>query len=344
MKRPGGFDAGLDPDLTGRQADVMQTASEAVSETAAGSSENHVLTGGETEQESFVDSSAPPTASTAVAKAWLGGVVQRGSQALEARSADPLRDAKRRVRVAERSVKRRERRERKRFSAAGRRKRIRIAIVGGTVLGLALFVLIGVFTPIMSVRNIEVTGTSTLDPAVVAEQLATLEGQPLALVSKDDVFQALEGFPLIERFGVELIPPSTLIVRVQERTPVIALKGDGGFTLYDAAGVQVGTAAERPAGVPLANEQVSDVTTPAFAEAARIIRDLPADPRNKIVEVSAKGAQDVRFKLEGGVEVFWGNRDRTQAKAAVLVKMLASLQDRGVSYIDVSSSEAPVFR
>ncbi|WP_215394786.1 FtsQ-type POTRA domain-containing protein [Leucobacter sp. CX328] len=348
MKRPDGFDGGFHTEPGDQRAHVAPPVSEAVPETPVApqrSADSGPVSGvGESSPGWDAESPAPATAPTAIAKAWLGDVVQRGTQALEARSADPLRDAKRRVRDAERSVKRRERRERKRFSAAGRRKRIRLMIVGGSVVALALFVLIGVFTPIMSVRNIEVTGTTTLDPVAVTEQLSKLQGEPLALVSKGDVFAVLEEFPLIERFGIELIPPSTMIVRIQERTPVISLKGDGGFTLYDAAGVEVGTAAERPTGVPLGSEQVSDVTTPAFSEAARIVRDLPDDPRNRIVSVAAKGAQDVRFTLDSGVEVFWGNRERSQAKAAVLVKMLASLQDRGVSYIDVSSSEAPVFR
>ncbi|MBC9955343.1 FtsQ-type POTRA domain-containing protein [Leucobacter sp. cx-42] len=348
MKRPDGFDAGFQPESGDQRTPVAPPVGEAVPEAPREPQRSADSASGAYDGDSTpgwdAESPAPATAPTAIAKAWLGDVVQRGTQALEARSADPLRDAKRRVRDAERSVKRRERRERKRFSAAGRRKRLRLMVVGGSVLALALFVLIGVFTPIMSVRNIEVTGTTTLDPVVVADQLSSLQGEPLALVSKGDVFTALEEFPLIERFGIELVPPSTLIVRVKERTPVVSLKGDGGYMLYDAAGVEVGTAAERPTGVPLGSEQVSDVSTPAFAEAARIVRDLPDDPRNRIVTVAAKGAQDVRFTLDNGVEVFWGNRERTQAKSAVLVKMLASLQDRGVSYIDVSSSEAPVFR
>ena len=310
MKRPDGFDGGFHPEPGDQRAHVAPLVSEAVPETPVApqrSADSGPVSGvGESSPGWDAESPAPATAPTAIAKAWLGDVVQRGTQALEARSADPLRDAKRRVRDAERSVKRRERRERKRFSAAGRRKRIRLMIVGGSVVALALFVLIGVFTPIMSVRNIEVTGTTTLDPVAVTEQLSKLQGEPLALVSKGDVFAVLEEFPLIERFGIELIPPSTMIVRIQERTPVISLKGDGGFTLYHAAGVEVGTAAERPTGVPLGSErhgQVALAVLPGHLERVGRPgeRQPPGQPVERAAGLEAGADGGARVKAEAAV-------------------------------------------
>jgi hypothetical protein len=71
---------------------------------------------------------------------------------------------------------------------------------------------------------------------------------------------------------------------------------------------------------------------------------MPAELRAQIVSVTGSSAQDVTFTLSSGVEVLWGDADRTRYKAEVLSRMLVALADRGVAHIDVSSAEAPVFR
>lgn len=268
-----------------------------------------------------------------------GGVLARAQ-----RSADPVREAEQRMRAAQRQLKRRERRERRRFSFASRRRRRWWLVVGGAVLALAVFVLVGVFTPVMSVRNIEVSGASAVNPADLQQALERFSGTPLALVDDGEVRGALEPFALVERYAVERIPPDTLLVRIEERVPVISIGDDGAYQLYDAAGVLVGSAEAPPAGVPVADGRAKDLGSEAFASSARVLRDMPAELRAQVVAVSASSGQDVLLALTNGAEVMWGGPEDTARKAVVLTTMFSSLVDRPVSYLDVSSSEAPVFR
>ncbi len=257
---------------------------------------------------------------------------------------DPVVAAEKRLRAAERQNKRRVKRETKRFTAESRRRRRRVLIALGTVAALVLFVLVGAFTPIMSVRDIKVEGAASVNVDEVAEALTEFNGVPLALVNENDVLRALEPFPLIQRYAIERVPPSTLIVRIEERVPVIAIAEGDSLRLYDAAGVVLGDVAERPEGVPLGSAGMRNTSSKGFQAASRVVRDMPAALRAQLAEVSSTSGQDVTFTLASGVEVFWGNTEETKRKSLVLETMLKSLGDRAVSHIDVSSTESPIFK
>lgn len=257
---------------------------------------------------------------------------------------DPVKAAEKRVRAAERQNKQGQRRETRRFTSAIRRTRRRTLIAVATVLALVLFVLVGAFTPIMAVRDVQIEGAQSVNVDDVKVALQRFEGTPLALVDENEILKALSAFPLIQRFAVERVPPSTLIVRIEERVPAIAIESDGVVRLYDAAGVLVGEVPERPEGVPLGGDSLRNTSGAAFRAASKVVRDMPADLRQQTVSVNAVTGQDVVFVLANGIEVFWGNANDTKRKSLVLQTMLTSLEGRSVSHIDVSSTDSPIFR
>lgn len=261
-------------------------------------------------------------------------------EATEAR--DGVQFAEARLKQAKRDRRNRERREQRRFTEHLRLRRRRWLVAGGAVLALALFVVAGVFTPIMAVRDIRVQGAQTVDVEQLQQALSRFDGVPLALVSDRDVHRAVEAFPLIQRYAIERIPPHTLVVLIEERQAVIAMEREGGLDLLDPAGVLLGRVPERPAGVPLGSPELNDTASPPFLAASKVIRDMPDDLRQQLVSVSASNAQDVSFTLASGTEVLWGEAKETQRKSAVLRSLLASIG--APSLIDVSAPEAPVFK
>jgi cell division septal protein FtsQ len=281
--------------------------------------------------------------SSEIAEAERGAVRSPLARLRASREADPVRAAERRLREAGKLRRARIRSERRRFAADARRRRRNALIAAGAVVALALFVVVGAFTPLMAVREVQVIGAGTVSQGDVERALARFDGRPLALVDDADVHRALEPFPLIQRYAVERVPPHTLVVRIEERVPVVSVQGDDGYAFYDAAGVLLGRGEAPPAGVPAASGSVVDLSSAAFQSAARTLRDMPSGLREQIVEVAASSAQDVTFTLANGVQVLWGDADRIQSKAAVLQTMISSLGDRPVELIDVSSPDAPVF-
>lgn len=259
----------------------------------------------------------------------------------EPRPDERVRSAERALARARSSVRKRERREMRRFTAHLRRRRRNWLIVGGAVLALAIFVGVGALSPLMAVREVQVTGTSRVSVEKLQTALERFEGTPLTLVSDQEVHRALEPFPLIQRYSIERIPPHTLLVRIEERDPVIAIERDGKVQLLDPAGVLVAETDKAPAGVPLAEGTVADPGSPAFAAAGLVIRDLPADIRKRVVGVRASSAQDVELTLKDGTRVIWGEASDIQKKAAVLRAMSKSVPR--ASLIDLSAPDAPVF-
>ncbi len=271
----------------------------------------------------------------------ISGLVANEVDRVEAEP-DGVRQAQERLKDAGRARRRREKREQRRFTEHLRARRRRWFVAGCTVLGLALFVIVGVLTPIMAVREIQVQGAQAVNVEELQTALSRFEGVPLALVSDQDVHRALEPFPLVQRYSIERIPPHTLIVRIEERSAVIALDRDGEFDLFDPAGVLLGRVAERPGGVPVGSPELTDTASPAFLAASNIVRDMPEDLRALLVGVQASNAQDVSFELSNGTQVLWGESKETQRKSVVLRSMLASVG--APELIDVSAPDAPVFK
>lgn len=265
-----------------------------------------------------------------------------GEVAEVAPKTDAVRRAQARLKDAGRARKNREKREKRRFTEHLRLRRRRWLVAGCALLGLALFVVVGVFTPIMAVRDIQLQGVQSVNAEELQLALSGFEGVPLALVSDQDVHRAIEPFALIQRYSIERIPPHTLVVRIDERSAVIAMEREDGFDLYDPAGVMLGRAAERPVGVPLGSPELTDTASPAFLTASNIVRDMPEDLRQLLVSVQASNAQDVTFELSNGTRVLWGESKDSQRKSVVLRSMLASIGAPEV--IDVSAPEAPVFK
>nr|WP_243752175.1 FtsQ-type POTRA domain-containing protein [Leucobacter weissii] len=193
----------------------------------------------------------------------------------------------------------------------------------------------------MAVREVRVAGASRVDAEELLAALERFDGTPLALVTEQEVHRALEPFPLIQRYAVERLPPGTLVVRIEEREAVIAVREDDGFRLLDPAGVLVATEKKRPRGVPAARGAVTDASSSAFEAAAGIVRDLPEELRRRLTRVTASSDQDVEFTLRDGVVVFWGDAEDTQRKAVVLATMLEAVEQ--AARIDVSAPDAPVF-
>lgn len=246
------------------------------------------------------------------------------------------------VRQARRERRRVERRELKRFTADRRRRRRNWIIGVGSVLGVGAVILAVAYSPLMALRTIRVEGASKVPVAELQQALSGKLGTPLPLLRSGDIESALQRFPLLESYTTEVIPPSTLVVRVVERQPIGVVQSGGGYDVVDAAGVLLDHVGARPAGFAVI--EAGDTGGTAFRAAAAVMRSLPADVRAQVVEVSANTADDVRLTLAGNVRVLWGNESDVALKASVLAKLMAAAPPKSVNQYDVSSPLAPTTR
>lgn len=261
-------------------------------------------------------------------------------------SRERLREARIQLRHAKKLRRRREREERRRFTKHSRARRRRVMVVLGALTILALFVGVGLFTPVMSVRHVEIVGASRVPKEEITAALDGVSGEPLALVSDDRVFEALQAFDLIETYAIEKIPPSTLRIVINEREPVVAVLQGDAFVLMDPSGVTIDTvsADELPDTIPVFRGAPSDPSSPVFREVSRALRNMPFELKGLIHEVSANTPQQITLVLRTGLRVIWGDASETRRKAVVFTAMLEALgEETPASVIDVSAPGAPVY-
>lgn len=251
------------------------------------------------------------------------------------------RAARRALAAAERERRRYERQEVRRFTKRSRMRRIAWITGIGSIVGLAIVAVVVAYSPLMALREVRVEGASRIPAAEIEAAFEDRIGTPLPLIAADEVQATLSGFPLIETYATETIPPGTLVVRIVERTPVGVMEGSSGFTAVDAAGVVIARSDERPEGLPLIDVE-GGIEGDAFPAVGSVLRSLPADLLARVITVSARTADDVRFELAEGATVVWGSAEDSSLKSDVLVRLMAAAPPDDVDRYDVSAPLSPV--
>ncbi|MDO4241896.1 MAG: cell division protein FtsQ/DivIB [Microbacteriaceae bacterium] len=232
----------------------------------------------------------------------------------------------------------------RRMSFAGRRRLRKFAIIGGAIAALATMVAVICFTPIMAVRKITVEGSEALDKVAVQQSLKAVHGKPIALVNDRDIYGALQKHREIQDYSYEIVPPETLIVRVRERVPVIAVQQDDKrYLTLDSAGVVLAETKTPPTNLPLAAITLGGKESETFAAAAKILREMPAELRAQVAEISAQSKYDISFTMRNKILVRWGQAQENQLKNVILQQLSKLAAQRPIKLIDVSSTQAPVF-
>jgi cell division protein FtsQ len=232
--------------------------------------------------------------------------------------------------------------EAKRFVSATRRRRIiSMSFVGSFGL-LILLILATMFTPLLAVEKLEVTGTKRINNKTVLRALENQIGVPLPMVNASSIADSLAPFSLVDSFSVVSLPPHTLRIAITERQPICIVTVAG---LYDPAGVRVGNVGKSDNYPRIAI--VGDPKGSAeFTAAIDVLLALPADLLGRIATVDAKSKDDVSMRLRGnaGQRIVWGDGSQSVLKSKVLAALIKNQKKTDYVTFDVSSPTAPVVR
>ena len=256
-------------------------------------------------------------------------------------------EARRAARRASRQRRRVEKSEVRRFTRRSRHRRATWTAVGAVVVVLVASVTVAVFSPLLSLQEIRVEGTSRVDASAVTAAVDDQLGTPLALVDFDRITGELEQFPLIASYVTETAPPHTLVIRVTERQPIATVATADGVDLVDPAGIVVQRLDGRQDGVPQVDVGGAPLDGTAFRSAAEVLLALPLTLRTTVDTVTASTADDVTLALTSGEQVVWGSAEHSEKKAQVLAGLVADQAKRdpsaSVEY-DVSAPDNGIIR
>ncbi|MFP3462131.1 cell division protein FtsQ/DivIB [Arthrobacter globiformis] len=230
----------------------------------------------------------------------------------------------------------------------GRRIRRNIIVAACiTVALMAALIAAAIYSPVLAVHSVSVTGTKLLKPAQVQAALKPLLGTPLPQVSDSEVDSLLKPLVQIKSVTTQAHPPSVLVVHVQERVPVALVKRGNEYLLVDVDGVKLGTTAD-PTSVklPVIDGGAGTIGKDLFQATAEVLGALPANVLAKLSNASAKSVDAVELKLLDGQTVVWGNAGEKELKARVLEALLKVPADPAnpVNTYDVSAPRHPVTR
>jgi len=271
--------------------------------------------------------------------------VSTSSDRKQPREKENLGRARSEARSASRQRRRFERSEVRRFTRRTRRRRWGWLGALGVVAILGALLAVAVYSPLLALRTITIEGAVAVDAEEVSAAIDGQLGTPLALLDYEKLRSELDEFPLIRSFVTEVVPPSTLVVHVVERTPVGVVAASGGFAIVDPAGVPLSITVTRPEGVTLIDAGANGTESASFSAVVDVLLALPESVRARVDVARATSKDDVRLVLVGsGQRVVWGSAERSALKARVLEELIAAQGTNAKVEYDVSAPLSPVVR
>lgn len=136
----------------------------------------------------------------------------------------------------------------RKIEAERKRRRHKRAMITGVVLAvLALTALILSFTPIFTVDSIEVKGNTHYSADEIISMGHAVPGKNLIYKADKAVIQKyLEQNPYIKSAEVNRKFPSTLVINVKERTPVMTIRYDDDYLVLDREGILLQKSRTKP--------------------------------------------------------------------------------------------------
>lgn len=256
-------------------------------------------------------------------------------------------------------------------AAAGQSRRRRRQLVAVAIIVAVLVLGAGALawlSPLAGVRTVEVLGAVRTGPVAVREVGGLEPGAPLVRIDSEAVTARVRDLPWVRRATLERRWPQTVVVTVEERTPVAAVPcqpgserplgaeeaGPDAWCLVDSDGRVLGPVAEggegsaalpRLLGVPVAGDPGTQVPEPVRAPLA-VAAALPVALRPLVAGVRGEGAE-VALDLEAPGRsasppiVRLGSPERLPEKLTAAATVLARTSVNGVAVLDVRVPESP---
>ena len=221
------------------------------------------------------------------------------------------------------------------------RRLVRLAVA---VLIVVLIVWGVFFSPLFSVRSLQVEGLSLTDQGAAEEALQPLEGKSMTRISSEEVESLLTQFPAVASVDTSASGSGTLRVEVQERIPVAAVEDGDGWQLVDREGTQLEQVTDsEQIQVPVIAGGTDVLGSEDWDTVSSVLASLPSSLLEQVQTARAESGGVVMLELQDGVTVRWGDDTDSALKAEVLAELVDASEATGaVEVYDVSAPRHPV--
>ena len=213
----------------------------------------------------------------------------------------------------------------------------------GIILAVLAVAAVAWFSPLLGLEKVEVSGSKLVDhDEVAASVIDTSGGTPLPQIRPGKIEKAvLKKFPRAQEASVHYGGPRTLNIEITDRTPVLAITEDAGFTLYDAEAVDLGTVDTAPKGVTVLGDSGGAPDQETAAAVIRFMAELRPELRREVTTIEAKDENTIKGEIDTGetkAKVVFGD----STSASLKMRTAVQLAEDGRTDIDVSVPSVPV--
>jgi cell division protein FtsQ len=197
----------------------------------------------------------------------------------------------------------------------------------------------------VAVESVTITGLTTSDAEQVRLALKSASRSMTTLhVDHDALERAVAGYPVVRELEVTTDFPHDLRVHVIEHHAAALAVSEGGSLPVAADGtilrglpVEGRLPAVRVDG-PLGADRLADREARA---AVAVAGTAPSILRSRITDIRRRSEEGLVARLREGPELIFGDTTRLRAKWAAAARVLADLEARGASYIDLRIPSRP---
>lgn len=225
----------------------------------------------------------------------------------------------------------------------GRRRLGRLVEVG-IVLGVAAVFVAALFTPLLDVDEVVVTGVDPARAELVADAAGIDLGTPLVAADLHEAGTRVAALPWVAEASLSRGIDGTVSVAVVERVPVAAVSGADGALAVDVEGRVLGPASPSASAALPVLEGVAPVPPGAYlpegvGEALEIAAEAGASLPGVVAAIDPA---DLVGTLAQGGRVRFGGPDRLDAKLRSLTTVLAQVDLACLAEIDLRLPGSPV--
>jgi cell division protein FtsQ len=220
-----------------------------------------------------------------------------------------------------------------------------------TSVVLATAILTVTRSPFFRVREVRVEGLTHGPPARIVRLAGLSEHDRTLWLDVGAVRERVERDPWVAQARIDIDLPSSVTIRITERSPVGAVDLGFGALLVDAEGVVIGPATTgRFAEIVLPPSRIGRVAgaggvagVASLRGAARVLAALPPEIHGKVVRVEAEIGSGLELVLRDGVRIRYGSPREPGAKAEAVTEVFRWVRDAGerVRAINVMAPSAP---
>lgn len=206
-------------------------------------------------------------------------------------------------------------------------------------------------SPFFEVRSILVQGNQLIDQGKIKSVSDIAPGVNIFKVDLAAAASQLKLIPVVKDVKVTRSLPSTVVIRVKERTPVGLLPTKEGFIAVDGEGVYLQKTNAGSPGLPVVTGINFEVASPGevvnaggLGDALTVISGLPSETVAGLSEVHVDSDGQIKLYTIEGIQCRFGLAGEIQEKGEVLNQLLKELRNQQdkIEYIDLSSAAKPV--